>query len=118
MAAIVSRGRQLAWEKIRLCRVFGQRGGGRRARGEHVRCRLGRPGRWGSSWGWGGSICVRVKLLNLKSTQNPTENMQGPRGARLHVTYGSMAREATANLLHVLLMVLLCLWDILVSEPE
>ena len=34
--------------------------------------------------------------------------MQGPRGARLHVTYGSMAGEATANLLHVLL------WDILV----
>jgi hypothetical protein len=70
------------------------------------------------------SVCVkfqdcrfkRSSRLNLTKVtltdENPTENMQGPRGARLHVTYGSMAGEATANLLHVLL------WDILVSEPE
>ena len=36
--------------------------------------------------------------------------MQGPRGARLHVTYTVVWGEATANLLRVLL------WDILVSD--
>ena len=67
------------------------------------------------------SVCVKfqvksyvTKRVKSNSDENPTENLQGPRGARLHVTYGSMAGEATANLLHVLL----CLWDILVSEPE
>jgi len=56
------------------------------------------------------SVCVKfqVKSYESRTDENPTENMQGPRGARLHVTYGSMAGEATANLLHVLL------WDILV----
>ena len=61
------------------------------------------------------SVCVKFQVKSYagsRTDENPTENMQGPRGARLHVTYGSMAGEATANLLHVLL------WDILVSEPE
>jgi hypothetical protein len=62
-------------------------------------------------------VCVKFQVTILRKSNRREPNRKYaraalPRGARLHVTYGSMAGEATANLLHVLL------WDILVSEPE